>query len=104
MAHPSEEERLKYSNLTHLCGGLNVQFTPGENQVWDTYLLTEARNGYSGKSEASPIPSNGDYPFFCTDKITVDRYANTPSGLLQQSWLSAIMQRIKVGGTLCITT
>ncbi len=81
-----------------------MQFTPGENQVWDTYLLTEARNGYSGKSEASPIPSNGDYPFFCTDKITVDRYANTPSGLLQQSWLSAIMQRIKVGGTLCITT
>jgi hypothetical protein len=94
-AHPSEEERLKYSNITHLRGGLNVQFTPGQNQVWDTYLLAEARNGYSGKSEASPISSNGDYPFFCTDRITVSRYANSPSGLLQQSWLAAIMQRVK---------
>jgi hypothetical protein len=58
-------------------------------------LLAEARNGYSGKSEASPISSNGDYPFFCTDRITVSRNANSPSGLLQQSWLAAIMQRVK---------
>jgi hypothetical protein len=94
-AHSSEETRLKYSNLTHLRGGINIQFTPGKNQTWDTYLLTEARNGYSGKTEASPIASNGDYPFFCTDRITISRYSNAPSGLLQQSWLAAIMQRVK---------
>jgi hypothetical protein len=93
-AHASEEERVRYSNFTYLNVGPNVQLTPGENQVWDTYLLSEARNGYSGKTEASPIGGGYCYPFFCTDRITIARNRHMPSELLQQSWLTAIKYRV----------
>ena len=93
-AHSSEEGRIRYSNFTHLNIGLNVQLTPGDNQVWDTYLLSEARNGYSGKTEASPIGRGYLYPFFCTDRITIARNKNMPSELLQQSWMTAKKHRV----------
>ena len=88
--YSAESTRLGCSDLEHLHDGVNIQFTPGDDQVWDTYLLNEAKLGYSGKTDASPICDNGEQPFLCTDRITVSRKRNEPSGLLQQSWLTAI--------------
>ena len=92
--HRSEVERSQYSSFKDLRNGLNLQITPGINEVWDTYLLNEMRNGYSGKSEASPVISHGNYPFLCIDRVAVCRQENKPSGLLQQSWLKAIRTRV----------
>jgi hypothetical protein len=92
--HCSEEDRLRYSTNEHLWGGTNLQITPGTGQVWDTYLLREGTKGFSGKSDATPI-SEGEAPFFATDRITIARKANEPSQLLQQTWMKAIRERVR---------
>jgi hypothetical protein len=82
------------ASLPHrLKEGLHMQMTPGEGEVWDTYLLTEHTRGYSGRTDASPI-CRSKIPLFTTDRISLARKEDRPAHLFQLAWKDDIRSRI----------
>jgi hypothetical protein len=90
-----EDQRLGFKEMEDLDYDMNVQITPGLGQVWDTYLFREMKKGYSGKCHTTPVTCGAGLNFFTIDRVSLARYRDKPTSLLQQSWFEIMKERVE---------